>query len=170
MNAFRFVGGRLLVFLVGLMAAGVCAAEGAAPFPAAVEQTAQANITRATLEAPIRYLASDALEGRGPGSRGDQLARLYLATELESLGLKPGGPNGQWQQPVEFVGLKSQFPKTWSFQGKSEHTDLTWREDYIATSGQQSDTVAVNDAEVVFVGYGIEARSEERRVGKECLE
>jgi Zn-dependent M28 family amino/carboxypeptidase len=148
---------RLLVFFAGMVVTGICAAEGAAPFPAAVEQAAQANITRHSIEAPIRFLASDALEGRGPGSRGDQLARLYLATELEGLGLQPGGPNGQWQQPVEFVGLKAQFPKTWSFQGKSEHTDLTWREDYIASSGQQSESVAVNDAEVVFVGYGIEA-------------
>lgn len=149
---------RLIVFLAGFLVAGACAAaEGPAPFPSAVEQAAQANITRHSLEAPIRFLASDELEGRGPGSRGDQLARLYLATEMEALGLQPGGPNGQWQQPVDFVGLKSQFPKTWSFQGKSAHADLTWRDDYIATSGQQTESVTVNDAEVVFVGYGIQA-------------
>jgi len=139
------------------MVTGVCAAQGAAAFPAAVEQAARANITRASIEAPIRFLASDALEGRGPGSRGDQLARLYLATELEGLGLKPGGPNGQWQQPVEFIGIKAQFPKTWSFQGKKGNTDLAWRDDYIAMSGQQTDNVVVNGAELVFVGYGIEA-------------
>ena len=80
---------RLLVFLAGMTVTGFCAAEGAAPFPAAVEQAAQANITRQSIEAPIRFLGSDALEGRGPGSRGDQLARLYLSTELsEGLGLR----------------------------------------------------------------------------------
>jgi len=132
-------------------------AQTSAPVPAAVEQAAHTYITRGALEAPIRFLSSDSLEGRGPGTRGDQLARLYLATQLESLGLQPGGPNGQWQQPVDMVGIKAQFPKTWSFQGKSERVDLTWREDYIASSGQQSDTVSVDDAELVFVGYGIEA-------------
>ncbi len=98
-------------------------AEPSAPVPAAVEQAAHNTITRNALEAPIRFLSSDALEGRGPGTRGDQLARLYLATQLESLGLKPGGPNGQWQQPVDMVGIKAQFPKTWSLQGKSERVD-----------------------------------------------
>ena len=157
MVAFHSVSRRLFVLLSGLLIAGVCAAEGAAPFPAPVEQTAQANITRATLEAPIRVLASDALEGRGPGSRGDELTRLYLSSQLEEMGLKPGGPDGQWLQPVEFVGLKAQFPQTWSFQGKSGSADLAWREDYIASSGQQKDSVSVKGAEVVFVGYGMQA-------------
>ena len=152
---------RLFLLISG--AALVCAAilpamaQPSAPVPAAVEQAAHSYITRATLEAPIRFLSSDALEGRGPGTRGDQLARLYLATQLESLGLKPGGPNGQWQQPVDMIGIKAQFPKTWSFQGKSERVDLAWRDDYIAFSGRQSDNVSVDDAELVFVGYGIEA-------------
>ena len=132
-------------------------AQPSAPVPTAVEQAAHSIITRGALEAPIRFLSSDALEGRGPGTRGDQLARLYLATQLESLGLKPGGPNGQWQQPVDMIGIKAQFPKTWSFQGKSERVDLAWRDDYIAFSGQQSESVSVDDAELVFVGYGIEA-------------
>ena len=49
-------------------------------------------IDAATLAAPVRFLSSDSLEGRGPGSRGDRLARLYLATGLEELGLVPGIP------------------------------------------------------------------------------
>jgi Zn-dependent M28 family amino/carboxypeptidase len=142
---------------MGAAMAATALAQAASPVPPAVEQAAKTFINRSALEAPIRFLASDALEGRGPATRGDQLARLYLATQLESLGLQPGAPNGQWQQPFDIVGIKSQFPKTWSFQGKSERVDLGWRDDYIAFSGQQSDNVAVDDAELVFVGYGIEA-------------
>src|SRR4051812_10197074 len=59
--------------------------------PAGVETIAKREINAGTLAAPIRYLASDALEGRGPASRGDTLARLYLATELEGLGFQPAG-------------------------------------------------------------------------------
>jgi Zn-dependent M28 family amino/carboxypeptidase len=109
------------------------------------------------LEAPIRFLSSDALEGRGPATRGDQLARLYLATQLEGLGFQPGGPNGQWQQPFDIVALKGQLPRTWGFQGKGEHVDLAWRDDYIANSGEQSEKVSIDNAELVFVGYGIQA-------------
>jgi Zn-dependent M28 family amino/carboxypeptidase len=154
-SAFRGVW-RLLGVLSGAAVTTAVLAQ-TSPVPPAVEQAAKTYITRGSLEGAIRFLSSDALEGRGPATRGDQLARLYLATQLESLGLLPGGPNGQWQQPFDIVGIKAQFPRTWSFQGKSERVDLSWRDDYIAVSGQQNDNVSVDDAELVFVGYGIEA-------------
>jgi Zn-dependent M28 family amino/carboxypeptidase len=145
---------------MGAAAAGavVCSvALAAAPVPAPVEQAGRTYITRNTLEAPIRFLSSDALEGRGPATRGDQLARLYLATQLEQLGFEPGGPGGQWQQPFDMVALKGQFPKSWSFQGKNGRVDLALRDDYIAVSGLQRESVSIDDAELVFVGYGIQA-------------
>ena len=148
--------GRLGLLLAALALAGVVRAEDA-PLPAAVEQVARRTITRAALEAPIRFLSSDLLEGRGPATRGDQLARLYLQSRLEGMGYQPAFANGAWQQPFDIVGIKGQFPKSWSFQGRSERVDLAWREDYIAVSGLQSERVSVDDAELVFVGYGIQA-------------
>lgn len=133
------------------------AAAQAAQIPADVQRTANAGITRATLEAPIRFLASDLLEGRGPATRGGQLARLYLQTRLEGLGYQPAFAKGAWQQPFDIVGLKAQFPKTWTFQGKGARVELAWRDDYIAASGVQEPSVAVQNAELVFVGYGIQA-------------
>ncbi|HYL04057.1 MAG TPA: M28 family peptidase [Steroidobacteraceae bacterium] len=129
----------------------------APPVPAAVEQAARTYITRAALEAPIRLLASDLLEGRGPGTRADQLTRLYLQTGLEGTGYRPAFADGHWQQPFAMVGIRSQFPKTWSFQGRGRRVELAWRDDYIASSGLQSANVSVDDAELVFVGYGIQA-------------
>ncbi|MGP8032651.1 MAG: M28 family peptidase [Steroidobacteraceae bacterium] len=128
-----------------------------APVPPAVEQAARSYVTRAALEAPIRYLSSDLLEGRGPGTRADQLSRLYLQTRLEGMGFSGAFANGEWQQPFDIVGLRTQLPRTWSFQGKSGHADLTLRDDYIGVSGLQSDSVSIDDAELVFVGYGIQA-------------
>ena len=87
--------------------------------PAAVEKAAHAYLTQAALEAPIRFLASDLLEGRGPATRGDELARLYLQTQLEGIGYQPAFANGAWQQPFDIVGLKAQFPKTWSFTDRA---------------------------------------------------
>ena len=148
--------GRLGLLLAALALAGVVRAEDA-PLPAAVEQVVRRTITRAALEAPIRFLSSDLLEGRGPATRGDQLARLYLQSRLEGMGYQPAFANGAWQQPFDIVGIKGQFPKSWSFQGRSERVDLAWREDYIAVSGLQSESVSVDDAELVFVGYGMQA-------------
>ena len=86
--------------------------------PASVEAVAKAQITAGALEAPIRFLASDALEGRGPATRGDSLARLYLASQLQQLGYLPGGDNGGWEQGFDIVGVTAQLPAVWSFNGK----------------------------------------------------
>jgi Zn-dependent M28 family amino/carboxypeptidase len=144
-------------FLILLAVAAAAAGAQTAVVPEGVSQAAKTYITKAALEAPIRFLASDLLEGRGPATRGDQLARLYLQTQLEGLGYQPAFADGAWQQPFDIVGISAQFPKTWSFKGKSGQADLSWRDDYIAVSGQQSEKVTVQDAELVFVGYAIQA-------------
>ncbi len=124
--------------------------------PADVAAVAKTQINASSLEAPIRFLADDALEGRGPATRGDSLARLYLAAELQSLGYLPGF-GGKWEQPVDVVGTTAQLPAAWSFNAKSGAVDLALSTDYIATSGVQSDSAGFKDAALVFVGYGIEA-------------
>ena len=65
-------------------------------------------------------------------------------------------------------GIKAQFPKTWSFQGKGQRVDLAWRDDYIAFSGQQSDHVSVDDAELVFVAIPAGAPSRLLRERVRC--
>ena len=161
MATVRGLGRSIIILAAGVAQASAAAAQGSAAgnsaVPHSVELTARTFITRAALEAPIRFLSSDLLEGRGPATRGDQLARLYLQTQLEGMGYKPAFANGEWQQPFDIVGLKAQMPQVWSFQAKDERVDLGWRRDYIATSGQQSEQVSVDDAELVFVGYGIQA-------------
>src|SRR5882672_4016816 len=147
---------RSLLSLIASLAA-VSAPAMAVDIPAGVEATAKREITAATLAAPIRYLASDALEGRGPATRGDTLARLYLATELESLGFQPAGPNKSWQQEFDVVGTKAQLPQAWSFTTKSGPVDLKLGDDYIAGSGVQTNSAGFDNADLVFVGYGIEA-------------
>jgi len=143
------------VFTAATLAAVAVAQSPAVPD--AVEQVARSYITRDALEAPIRFLSSDLLEGRGPATRADQLTRLYLQTRLEGMGYRAAFGSGAWQQPFDIVGIQSQFPKSWSFQGKNARVDLAWRDDYIAASGLQSESVALDDAELVFVGYGIQA-------------
>src|SRR6266404_8668769 len=143
-----------LVFTAAVAAVAVAQAPA---LPAPAEKAARTYITRGALEAPVRFLSSDLLEGRGPGTRADQLVRLYLQTRLEGIGYSAAFGAGSWQQPFDIVGIKSQFPKSWSFQGRGQRVDLAWRDDYIAASGLQSESVALDDAELVFVGYGIQA-------------
>jgi Zn-dependent M28 family amino/carboxypeptidase len=155
MGGIRGLGRSGVALLVLALAVAAPAAEP--PVPAAVAETARSQITRAVLEAPIRFLSSDLLEGRGPGTRADQLTRLYLQTRLEGLGLSPAFAGGAWQQPFELIGIKGHFPKAWSFRGSAGRVDLVLRDDYVATSGVQRESVSIPDAELVFVGYGIQA-------------
>src|SRR5881392_2101484 len=69
--------------------------------------SAEQALTESVLRAHIRFLADDLLEGRGPGSRGDELAQRYIAAQFESLGLKPAAPGGGWFQRVPLVDRKS---------------------------------------------------------------
>ncbi len=124
--------------------------------PASAARAAQA-IDRAALEAPLRFLSDDLLEGRGVASRGDQTARLYLASALELLGYQPGAPGGSWQQPVDMVGIKTHAPKTWDFKTGGKSIELKWYDEYIAASKVQEPTASIRNAELVFVGYGIQA-------------
>jgi Zn-dependent M28 family amino/carboxypeptidase len=116
-----------------------------------------AMITESALRAHIRFLASDLLEGRGPGTRGDELAQLYIATQLQSFGLEPIGSNGSWLQPVPLVGTTSKAPDVLSINSGDKKLDLKYFADYIAVTGKPVQSVNLADREIVFVGYGIQA-------------
>src|SRR5437764_509798 len=55
------------------------------------------------MKADVVYLASDRLEGRGPGTRGEILATEYIAAEFKKAGLKPMGKGGTYFQRVPLV-------------------------------------------------------------------
>ncbi len=145
-----------LVALTGCGQPETPAAKAIDPFGPEAEAAA-AEITAAALEGHVRYLASDELEGRGPASPGDQQARAYLARAMGELGLRPAAADGGWEQPFDVVGITSEVPETWSFEAGGRSLALARWDDFIAASGVQSDTASIAGAEVVFVGYGIEA-------------
>ncbi len=133
----------------------------AAPAPAtsftAAELAAADVITGENLHAVVAEIADDRYEGRGPSSAGDNLTRQYLIQQMTALGLQPGGENGTWEQPFALVGVNAVQPPVWLFSGNDKSLELLQHEDYIASSGVQAPVAEISDAEVVFVGYGIEA-------------
>jgi len=145
------------------IAAALTALVGAtlATLSPAVITPAEKNAARAIrperLTMDVRFLASDLLEGRGPATRGDQLARAYIAGRMEGMGLQPAAPGGSWQQVFDMVGINTTSPETIRFARGSEGVDLRVHEDYIAFSGVARPEVRLEGAEVVFVGYGIVA-------------
>lgn len=125
--------------------------------PTSQNTAAVQRVTESALKAHIRFLSHDLLEGRGPGSRGDELAQLYVATQFEALGLRPGGADGSWYQSVPLVGVTTQSPATVDFKLGNQAVSLKHHEDMMLTSGVQQPAVSVENAELVFVGFGIQA-------------
>ncbi len=148
-SAFR----PTLAFLALLGVLGAAAA--VAKSPAAPD--AQQRITAPAMLHDIAALSADSMEGRFPGTVGDQRARRYLIRRLQAIGFEPGGPGGSWEQPITLMGLTVKDFDSWRFTGPGGEATFRWREDFIGGSGVQSPHVAIDDAEIVFVGYGIQA-------------
>lgn len=113
-------------------------------------------INEATLRGHVRFLADDLLEGRGPGSRGDKLTQLYLATQFQTLGLAPAAADGGWSQHVPLVGVQTHQPKAVTFRWKDKSVALKSIVDFVSSCGHPTEKISLDAAEVVFVGYGIE--------------
>lgn len=120
-------------------------------------EVASREITADLLRKYVRELSDDKYEGRGPGSRGDIAAREYLATEMEKLGLEPGAADGSWEQPFDLIGVTSDQPTEWSFSANADSLTLKQWDEFIVSSGVQAERAEVEDAEVVFAGYAIQA-------------
>ena len=121
------------------------------------QRVAKQTINEATLRAHIRFLADDLLEGRGPGSRGDKLAQRYVAAQFETCGLQPAAPGGGWFQAVPLVGVKTHAPPTVELKHAADTLQLKYYDDYIVTSGKPVEKAGFENADIVFVGYGIVA-------------
>ena len=118
---------------------------------------AATQITADHMRDVVRELSDDKYEGRGPGSRGDDAARRYLIGQMEDLGLQPGAADGSWEQMFNLVGVTADQPPEWTFAGPDASLTLNQWDDFIVASGVQARWAEVQEAEVVFVGYGIEA-------------
>jgi len=122
------------------------------------DERAAARVIRPEgLRADVRFLADDLLEGRGPATRGEQLARAYLRTRMEGMGLEPGAPGGGYDQIFDIVGIASACPPVVRVSRGAEGVDLRYSDDYMAFSDTPQPQVRVDGAEIVFVGYGMVA-------------
>ena len=112
-------------------------------------------ITPDGMLAHIKMLASDEFEGRGPGTKGEELSVNYISEQFKRLGLKPGNPDGTYTQEVPLAGITS-TPKM-TFSAGNHTTDLKYPDDFVASSARLQENINVNGSDIVFVGYGVVA-------------
>lgn len=108
-------------------------------------------------KAHLKYLADDLLEGRAPGTRGGDLAALYIASQFEAAGLQPISEENGYFQQVPLIKITTDYD-SFDFKLSSEDKSrtLTAAEDFIMYSELLQEEIHLEE-DVVFVGYGIDA-------------
>lgn len=137
----------------------------AAPAPAKPTVTAASKVrpaagftpSPAAIKAHMAFLADDLLEGREAGTRGYDIAALYVASQYAQLGVKPAGDNGSYLQQVPLTASRAASEGAISYTGADGKSGvLTFGEDYLPAA-QPNRAEVLLTAPLVFVGYGISA-------------
>ncbi|MDQ4088624.1 MAG: M20/M25/M40 family metallo-hydrolase [Pseudomonadota bacterium] len=105
----------------------------------------------------MRVLASDEFQGRAPGTDGDRRTIGYLAAQFSALGLEPGGENGGWTQRVPLIRTQVRSPASFTIQAQGERLTLQSPRDIYVSTVRETDRVRIENAPMVFVGYGVAA-------------
>ena len=158
---------RIAVLAAVLFSIAAVSAQGKPPKPRAEKHfgshlppaaiAAMQSIRPDNIETHVRFLSHDLLEGRGTGQRGGDIAAEYIAAQFALYGLKPAGENGTYLQKVPMVGITPGADTRFTLvPAKGKASDLKPLDDYVAYDQTQQPESNV-DAEIVYVGYGIEA-------------
>jgi len=136
---------------IAVLLASVCTLASARALQAqtGVDKAAKA-VSGDVIRAHIDFLASDALEGRGSGTRGGDIAARYIAAQYLRLGLLPAGDDSTYFFKVPVVSFT---PEPTLALGSAE---LTYPTDFVL-GPMRWDSLVTVDAPLVFVGYGIVA-------------
>jgi Zn-dependent M28 family amino/carboxypeptidase len=108
------------------------------------------------LMAEIRTLSSDEFQGRGPGTKGEELSIAYIQKQFREAGLEPGNPDGTYLQSVPLVGTRPDPNMTLTFAGHGKTMKLAFEKDFVAQTRRTVDSVHL-DADMIFAGYGVQA-------------
>ncbi len=125
-----------------------------------IDQVAE-TITEKSLMAPITKLSSDEFMGRATGTIGELKTVDYLVNQLEEYGLQGGAEDGGFVQEVPLVGQKTGQSTQVNIRknGNVVH-QFDYYSDFVAWPSNLEDEVSIDDAEMVYVGYGIQAPEE----------
>src|SRR5690349_24066144 len=111
---------------IGIMVIAACA----------LHSLAAQDISPARIRAHVKFLSSDLLEGRGPGTRGDQLATEYIATQFALAGLQPAGDHGTYFQQVPLIGVETEAGARLEAIKDARTIDFKWSDEFVGVNEQ----------------------------------
>ena len=95
------------------------------------------SITSDDILKHIKTLSSDEFEGRGPGTRGEELSVGYITEQFKRIGLKPGNPDGTYVQKVPLMGFQAE--PQFSIKVGDRALSYNFPDDYVAVSRHDDD-------------------------------
>jgi Zn-dependent M28 family amino/carboxypeptidase len=105
----------------------------------------------------IEALASDEFEGRAPGTSGEALTVQYLIDQFTAIGAEPGNPDGTFIQRVPLVGITPVPETPFVVRHNGQTREFAIDGDVVAHSRHVAAQARLDDSELVFVGYGVQA-------------
>ena len=160
---------KALVGLLPILLAA-CAAQNAGPSSTAAGEPPdfygppeipatppRVGISTANMSEITRVLASDDFQGRAPGTAGEEKTIPYLIEQFKAAGLEPAGENGGWTQTVPMIHTQLKTPGALSVSQGGQSAPLRFPDDVYLGTVRPVDRVAIENAPMVFVGYGVTA-------------
>ena len=119
------------------------------------------HISAKALSEHIKVISSDAYEGRGPATPAEIKTIDYIVAQFKKEGLKPGGDShgrwGAWTQDVPLARFQVSGPVAMSLTEGDATVPLTQGEQAVVQTLTPVDHVAIKNAPMVFIGYGVKA-------------
>ncbi|MDV3470242.1 M28 family metallopeptidase [Stenotrophomonas sp. C3(2023)] len=153
---------KLLLCLAAAAALTACKGDTTpAPADAPAGATAGSHaftpeITEADFAELVKTLASDAFEGRAPGSHGEELTVNYIRDQMQRIGLQPGN-NGSWFQDVAMTETTASESTVLRIDQAGKRKELRFGTDMVIGTRTGQTEVRIDGSDMVFVGYGVDA-------------
>ena len=147
---------------LGTLAAATLALAGCDDFAANtasaldIPEIAPGDISEDTMREVTRVLASDAFEGRMPGSVGEEKTLAYLIERFEAAGLQPGNGDS-WLQEVPLMEITGANHAPLTITGGKTPLSFSFAKDWVGVTFREEAKTSITGSEMVFVGYGINA-------------
>ena len=133
------------------------AATPAAPVaPATSAHAFAADINAPDFAELVKTLSSDEFEGRGPGSAGEDKTVEYIQAQMQRIGLKPGNGDSYFQD-VSMVETTADTGTVLKLDANGKSRELKFGSEMVVGTRTGQPEVKVQDSELVFVGYGVDA-------------
>ena len=114
------------------------------------------DISQETIKTVTKTLSQDSFEGRMPGTEGEEKTVAYLTERFAAAGLRPGNGDS-WVQDVPLVEITGKNYAPLTITGGGPGLGFDYGSEWVGVTYREDATTRLEDSELVFVGYGINA-------------